>query len=294
MKKILAVGIGVGIIIVGSLFTGLHYFLHNRTKQEISERVKENSYVEHLEYENLKIGFRGTRFNLRNVSINLKGLKEIIRAEEVSVFNIKTNNQRLVGVNVEIKGVNIPLQNFLSDKSYETLNMINPDELLSNVGWVYKYDPDHREMTMENIKIIAPELAKIEASIKLLNIDPSAISFDNMVSLLPHVFVISISQASVVYNDYSLLRKIKALQNDSEDSALSTTLELFSRSINQMFYKEKDEKTREILGKIKNFLNNPERINIMLSPENSVPFGRLLWVQHPKEVFELLDVKIQS
>jgi hypothetical protein len=294
MKKILMVGIGLGIIIVGSLFAGLHYFLHNRTKQEISKRVEENSYVEHLEYENLKVGFRGTRFYLRNVSINIKGLKEIIRAEEVIVFNVKTNNQHLLGVNVEIKGVNVSLQNFLSDKSYETLNMINPDGLFSNVGWVYKYDPDHREMTMENIKIIAPELAKIEASIKLLNIDPSAISFDNMMSLLPHVFVISISQASVVYNDYSLLRRIKSLQNDSEDSALSTTLELFSRNINQMFYKEKDEKTREILGKIKNFLNNPERINITLSPEISVPFGRLLWVRHPKEVFELLDVKIQT
>jgi hypothetical protein len=294
MKKILIVGIGLVVIIIVSSFAGLQYLLHNRTKQEISKRVDEISYVENLEYEDLNVGFRGTRFYLSNVSLNIKGVKEIIRAKEISIFNVKTDNHHLLSLNVEIKNVNVPLKSIISDKSYEALDMINPDELLSSIGLVYQYDPDHRELTMENIKIIAPELAKIEGSIKLLNIDPSTISFNNLLDLLPQFFVISISRANVIYNDYSLLKKMRSVGNSSTGSDMNATLEIISENVNRMFQKEKDEKTRLILENFLRFLQNPEKIDITLSPENSVPLGRLLWVRHPKEVFELLNVKIKT
>jgi hypothetical protein len=293
MKKILIVGIGLTAIIAAGLFAGLHYFLRSQTKQEISKQVEENSYVENLEYENLKVGFWGSRFYLNNISIKIRGLNEIIHAKEIIVFNMKTDNHYLLGLNVEIKGVDIPLKSMLSDELYQALDMVNTDQWLSNIGWLYQYDPVHKILTVENIKIIAPELATIEASIKLLSIDPSPILSNNLVGLLSQAVFMSLSQASVAYKDHSLLRKMQSV-NDSTASNLPSSFEMISENVNQMLQKETDEKTRHVLESVLKFLNNPEQLNITLSPETPVPIGRLLWIRHPKEVVELLNMKIET
>jgi hypothetical protein len=294
MKKILMVGIGLTVIIAAGFFAGLQYFLRSQTKQEIYKQVEENSYVENLEYENLKVGFWGNRVYLNNISIKVRGVKEIIRARKLTVFNMKTDNHHLLGLNVEIKGVNIPLKSMLSDEIYQALNMVNEDEWLSNIGWFYQYDPDHKILIMENIKIIAPELATIEASIKLLNIDPSTILSNNLVGLLSQAVFMSLSQANVAYNDHSLLRKIQSVQNDSTASALPSSFEVISENVKQMLQKETDEKTRRVLESFLKFLDNPEKLNITLSPEKPIPLGRLLWVRHPKEAVELLNMEIET
>jgi hypothetical protein len=294
MKKILIVGIGLTVIIAAGLFAGLHYFLRSQTKQEISKQVEDNSYVENLEYENLKVGFWGSRFYLNNISIKIKGVNEIIRAKEIIVFNMKTDNHYLLGLNVEIKGVDIPLKSMFSDELYQALDLVNSDQGASNIGWFYQYDPDHKILTMENIKIIAPELATIEASIKLLNIDPSTILSNNLVGLFSQAVFMSLSQASVAYKDHSLLRKMQSVPNDSIASNLPSSFEMIFENVNQMLQKETDEKTRHVLESVLRFLDNPEKLNITLSPEKPVPIGRLLWVRHPKEVVELLNIKIET
>jgi hypothetical protein len=294
MKKILMVGTGLTVIIVAGFFTGLPYFFQSRAKQEISKQVEENSYVENLEYENLKVELWGSRYFLKNVSIKIRGVNEIIRAKEITVFNMKTNNHHLVGLNVEIKGVDIPLKSMLSDEFYQALDMVNTDEWLLNIGWFYQYDPDHKILTMESIKIIAPELATIEASIKLLNIDPSTILSNNLVNFLSQAVFMSLSEASVSYNDHSLLKKMLSAQNDSTASNLSSIFEMISENVNQMLQKETDEKTRRILESFLKFLDNPGKLTITLSPEEPIPFGRLLWVQYPKEVVELLKMEIET
>lgn len=285
---VLAIIVGVG------FFAGWQYFIHNRTKQEIFKKVEEISYLESLKYENLKVGFWRNRFDLRNVSLKIKGVKEIVRAKEISIFNVKINNGHLLCLNVEIKGIGIPLKSILSNESYQIPDVENPDELLSSVGWFYQFDPDHRVLTLENIKIIAPKLAKLEANIRLINLDPSTILLNNMAGLLPQLLGISISQAGVVYNDHSLLEKIVSTQKYSTESDSPATLEMISVNVNQMLQKEKNEKTRTVLEHFLKFLNNPEKLHITLSPEKPVPLGRFLWVRHLKEVVELLNIKIET
>jgi hypothetical protein len=294
IKKTLIIGFCLSVIIVFSFFAGLQYFLHSRTKEEISKRVNEISYVESLGYEKLKVGFRGNRFDLSNVSLKIKGVKEIIRAKEISVFNVKTNNRHLLESDVEIKGMGIPLKSLLSDESYQALDIIYPDELFSNIGWHYQYDPQQKVLALENIKIFAPELANVEANIELMNFDPSIILLNNPVGSLPHLLGISVSHADVTYHDHSLWEKIFSAQNTSRESDLPAAFEVISENVYHMLQNEKDEKTRVVLENILKFINNPEKFHITLLPEKPVPLGRFLWVRHLKEFVELLNMKIET
>ena len=294
MKKILVLGFGFAVVIIICFIAGSQYYLHIRTTQEISRVIDEVSLVESLGYEKLKVGFWGTRFSLRNVSLRIKGVNELIRTKEISVSNIQTGNGHVLGFNVEIKGIGFPLKNTLSDNSYQALNITNPDELISILGCFYQYDPDHKILNLENIEITAPELAVVEASIRLVNVDPSTISLNTPAVSLPQLLGISISQASVIYDDHSLSGKFFAAKSDSTASDIPAAMAVFSENVNQLLREEKDEKTRVVLENILKFINYPEKFHITLSPEKPVPLGRFLWVRHLKEVVELLNMKIET
>ncbi len=294
MKKNLVVGLVLAVVVGAGFFAGWQYYIQSRTNQEISKRVDEISYVESLGYENLKVGFRGNRVDLSNVSLKIKGVKEIIRAEEISVYNIKTSNRHVLRFNVEIKGVGIALKSILSDESYQVLNVINPDELFSDIGWFYQYDPDHRVLSLENIKITAPELAKLEADIRLINVDPSTVLPDNMAGFLPQLLGMSISQAGIIYNDHSLMEKMLSAQNGSTtESGSPAAREAISENANQMLLKEKNEKTRIVLENFIKFLDHPEKMHITLAPEKPVPLSRFLWVRNLNDLVQLLNMRIE-
>ena len=293
MKKNLVVGLVLAVIVGAGFLAGWQYLIHSRTKQEISKRVDKVSYVESLGYENLKVGFRGNRIDLNNVSLKIKGVKEIIRAEEIKIFNIKTNESHLLNLNLEINGLEIPLKSIMSDESFQAMDMINPEDFLSNVVCYYEYDPDQRALTLENIKIIAPELAEIEAGFKLLNIDPSGILMNNMAGLIPQLPGISILKAGITYNDHSLWEKITVAKNNPAKTGLPDALEAISKNANQMLLLEKNEKTRIVLENFLKFLNNPEKIHITLAPEEPVPLSRFLWVRNLNDLVRLLNMRIE-
>lgn len=292
MKKKLMLGLVLSAIAVIVGLALWQYSIDNRTKHEISRRVDENPFVESLGYENLKVGMWENRFHLKNVSLKLKGVNETIRAEEIKVFNIKINKGHLLHMNLEIDGLGIPLKSFISNKQYQAAETISEKELLSNVVCFYEYDPDRKILNLESIKIVAPELAKLEARIKLINIDPSAILASNMAELIFRLAGISISQADIIYNDQSLFEKIITMQKKQNRPPLSDALESISENTHQMLRKEKNEKTRAVLEKLLKFFNNPEKINITVAPEKPIPISRFLWVRDLNEIVHLLNLRI--
>lgn len=292
MKKKLMLGLVLSAIAVIVGLALWQYSIDNRTKHEISRRVDENPFVESLGYDKLKVGMWENRFHLKNVSLKLKGVNETIRAEEIKVFNIKINKGHLLHMNLEIDGLGIPLKSFISNKHYQAAETISEKELLSNVVCFYEYDPDRKILNLESIKIVAPELAKLEARIKLINIDPSAILASNMAELIFRLAGISISQADIIYNDQSLFEKIITMQKKQNRPPLSDALESISENTHQMLQKEKNEKTRAVLEKLLKFFNNPEKINITLAPEKPIPISRFLWVRDLNEIVHLLNLRI--
>jgi hypothetical protein len=294
MKKILVLGFGFAVVIIVSFIAGAQYYLHIRTTQEISRRVDEITYVESLEYENLKVGLWKNQLILSNVSLKLRDVKELFRAGEIRISNLKTYNGHILGFNVEINDLGIPLKSFLADETFQYMKMVNPDKLLSTIGCNYHYDPDQRGLELNNIKILSPDLAEVEASIRLVNIDPSTIALNNPVGLIPQLFGISISQASVIYIDHSFLGKFFGAQSNPTDSNMPAAIAVFSENVNQMIQIEKDEKTRTVLKNFQRFLTNPEKLHVTLSPENPVPLVRFLWVRHFNEVVELLNMKVET
>lgn len=292
MKKKLMLGLVLSAIAVIVGLALWQYSIDNRTKHEISRRVDENPFVESLGYDKLKVGIWENRFHLKNVSLKLKGVNETIRAEEIKVFNIKINKGHLLHMNLEIDGLGIPLKSFISNKHYQAAETISEKELLSNVVCFYEYDPDRKILNLESIKIVAPELAKLEARIKLINIDPSAILASNMAELIFRLAGISISQADIIYNDQSLFEKIITMQKKQNRPPLSDALESISENTHQMLQKEKNEKTRAVLEKLLKFFNNPEKINITLAPEKPIPISRFLWVRDLNEIVHLLNLRI--
>lgn len=294
MKKILVLGFGFAVVIIICFIAGSQYYIHIRTTQEISRRVDEITYVETLEYENLKVGLWKNQLILSNVSLKIRDVKELFRAGEISISNLKTYNGHILGFNIEINDLGIPLKSFLADETFQSMKMVNPDELLLTIGCNYHYDPDQRGLELNNIKILYPDLAEVEASIRLVNIDPSTIALNNPVGLIPQLFGISISQASVIYIDHSFLGRFFGAQSNPTDSNMPAAIAVFSENVNQMIQIEKDEKTRTVLKNFQGFLTNPEILHITLSPENPVPLVRFLWVRHFKEVVELLNMKVET
>jgi hypothetical protein len=294
MKKILMLGFGFAVVIIVTFIAGSQYYLHIRTTQEISRKVDEISYVESLEYENLKVGLWKNHFILSNVSLKIRDVKDLIRAKEISISNLKTYNGHVLGFIIDINDLGIPLKSFLAGKNFQSMEMVNQDEFLSTIGCNYHYDPDQRVLELNNIKILFPDLAEVEASVSLVNIDPSTIALNNPLAFIPQLFGISISHASVIYNDHSLSGKFFAAKSDSTASDIPSAMAVFSENVNQMLREEKDEKTRVVLENILKFINYPEKFHITLSPEKPVPLGRFLWVRHLKEIVELLNLKIET
>jgi hypothetical protein len=294
MKKILVLGFVFATVIIVSFIAGSQYYIHIRTAQEISRRVDDISYVENLEYENLKVGLWKNQLILSNVSLKIRDVTDLFRAGQISISNLKTDNGHILGFNLEINGLGIPLKGFLADETIQSMEMVNPDELFSTIGCIYQYDPDQRVLELNNIKILSPDMAEVEASIRLMNIDPSTIALNNPVGFIPQLFGISISQASVVYIDHSFLDKFFGTQSNPKDSNIPVAIAVFSENVTQMVKIEKDEKTRTVLKNFQRFLTNPEKLHITLSPENPVPLGRFLWIRHLKEFVELLNLKIET
>ena len=292
MKKKFMLGLVLSAIAVIIGFALWQYTINSRTKYEISRRVDENPFVESLGYDNLKVGIWENRFHLKNVSLKLKGINETIRAEEIKAFNIKINNGHLLHMNLEIDGLGIPLKSYISNKHYQAADTISEKELLSNVVCFYEYDPDRKILNLESIKVVAPELAKLEARIKLINIDPSAILASSMAELIFQLPGISISQADIIYNDQSLFEKIISLQKKQSTPSLSDALERITENTHQMLQKEKNEKTRAVLENLLKFFNNPEKLNITLAPAKPIPISRFLWVSNLNELVQLLNLRI--
>jgi hypothetical protein len=294
MKKTLMVRLGFAVVIIVSIIAGFQYYIHIRTAQEISRMVGEISHVESLEYDNLKVGLWGNRLFFSDVSLKIRNVSDLFRAQEIIISSIKTDNGHILGFNLEISGLGVPLKGMLDEETFQALERVNPDELLSTVGCIYRYDPDHRVLAVDKIKIIAPELAGVEASIRLANIDLSTFALNNPAGFIPQLFGISISQASVTYNDHSFLGNFVGSQNDLATSDMPAAIAVFSGNVHQMIQKEKDEKTRIVLKNFHRFLTSPEKLHITLSPENPVPLLRFLWIRHLKEFVELLNLKIET
>ncbi len=289
MRKAIAAVFGI-VLVIGCAAAAWKYYLTNITEMEIAARAESFSSVESFGYKNLRVGFFADRLVLDTVTLKLKGVKEPLTAEKLFIPRYRFDNNRLVSLEVILEGVDV-----FSGKLGELTGVDTSNHLISKLVCRYQYDPRTQTMTMEDLKIIAPELAEIHADTVLVNIDPSALFLEDPYRMLSHLIGVSISDTIIRYRDRSLLKKIILSQPDAENpAAAGDILRSVAGGIHEMIEKEKDLQTRLLLETFAEFLKNPGQLHLIISPPKPIPLGRLLWVRHLRDAVGLLNVQIKG
>ncbi len=277
------------VMLATGIVLGLRFFVKNRVEEELSARVAQSSAVERLDYETFESGFLGSWFSLKNVSLKIAGIDQPVRMREVRIPEYRLEDEYLSELHLEIDELVVPSVLYVPGIVENRQAM---GDLKADASLFYRYDPSSGTLSLENLEIVSPSLGDAVLNINLTNIDPTRISLDDPVSSVPTLMGVSIASADLSYRDRSALKKLLRT-GDNQPTPLQQSMSRFiSEEIARLERTEGSKRALAALRNLRIFLRNPEKIHIAASPEKPVPLGRFIWVRHPGDFFDIMNIRI--
>ena len=279
------------------LFFGYYYLqkhVNNRFRQKFDWAISEINPYAALDYEKVHVNFIGSKIKIEGICLMPVDTNEKIRIDELVINKCDLENNIPVRTHFEIKGVHFTSDKNLLKKAMPYLFQMGYNDIIANFELAYTFDSRRSEFDIHNLTIEASDMGKLKLMLNFKGFDVTKIlsGIDNISDLATVFFQISIDAAEIRYNDYSFLKKLVQSRENQSIQPYMFFIHEAARGIDHAIEKEESLPTKSALMSLRDFMTDPDKINIVAKPDQPVPLSRFIWVKSLKDIIEILHIKI--
>lgn len=298
MKKII-VFIVAGIIIGGLAAYGIiRHIAIQRAGTEIAQLVLDTPSLEEVRYGKISIGLIQSTFGMQDIQLKLTGFDEPIRIDRILLDAAEAGQGIPHRARAEIKGIQVSTRHGLLGPVRTELEAMGYRNIAGLISLAYTYDNADKILNLNDVTIRANQMGSVRFDLSLTNLDlDKLVSQDNrpdVATMLMAMPMAGLAQGRLTYADDSFLKR--ALQRtDTQDGGQPETYHFRAKEkLGQLLKTESNDRVRQMLAVLVDFIDHPESITISLKPTKPVPFLRLLWVKKIPDILDLLNATISK
>lgn len=287
----------VGAVALILLITGVKLYANSKARSEVDEAVEKASRYAEIEYGNVK----GKIFNGSAVINDVKiaptvgsGVQEVqkeIKVDRIEVggsgFNeedvLKSLSISFQGIEMDTEDMDPQDRQIMRDLGYEGVMRVNLEV-------DFDYQKKEERLSVHDVSFGIDELGELALGMDLGNIK---LDENGLVSLLFTYPQILMSDLQIAYEDDSFLPRLmeygakqEGMSTDEFKKRLASNIEKEIRAADTKFAKESLEKLQE-------FVQEPKRISISASPDEPQSVGKIMRIQEPDDLIEVLKIRVK-
>jgi hypothetical protein len=287
VNKLLLTGIGMGTVTLG-LYGGLSIYATQAAKAEINTLIEDVDDHVVVEYRDVNVSLFGSDITINDVSVApIEAPEDKINIDQIIVRKFDDKSDFPTVLDASIKGIqidqvqtNVPmLQPFLAQAGYEK-------NLAFNLDTKYEYDASSGEITLEQFRLGAEDFGYLEATFKLGNFNPDAVSNAAVV----------LHSAEIVYQDQSFAENLlasMAAANNQEVDQYKTQLAAGLEANAQFLISPDNPVAMQALQATVAFIQDPEGFSISARPQQPLLVSDLVAAGDPQTWMEMLNLEIE-
>lgn len=298
MKKII-IFIVAGIIIGGLGAYGIiRHMAIKRAGTEIAQLVLETPSLEAVRYGKMSVGLIQSTFGMQDIQLKLTGFDEPIRIDRIHLDAAEAGQGIPRQAKAEIKGIQVGTRHGLLDPVRTELEEMGYRNIAGLISLAYAYDDAEKILSLKDVTIRADQMGSVRFDLSLTNLDlDKLVSQDNgpdVATMLMAMPMAGLAKGQLTYVDDSFLER--ALQRtDTQDGGQPETYRHRAKEkLGQLLQTESNDRVRQMLATLVDFIDHPESITVSLKPTKPVPFLRLLWVKKIPDILDLLNVTMSK
>ena len=291
-KRIVLISFLLAFCIIG-YFAAVH-LIKQKTIDKIDRTVSEIHYVEQLDFAGLHIGFSAPRLTMKEISLKIRGLEGKIRVKKFMVHDYEEKNNVVGNLNFEATGIQLPLENLQLSGKADKKRKAAIDDPLFNLKCRYTYDPVSKVFHLKTFHTESESIGELIFSATLSNMNLNSISLNSPATLIASLTGVYLNSATLIYDDHSFLNELLKTGKKTANSTITNITANAICRISRIAGQESDPFVKGSLLAARNFLRNPERIEVRAAPENPVLLGRLLFIRKPEGLIRTLRLRIME
>lgn len=287
----------IGIIIGGLTAYGIvRHVAVQRAEAEIARLVDRTPVLEEIRYGKIQVGLIRSTFGMQDIQLRLTGFKEPIHIDRIDLDISEPGHQIPPRAKAEIKGIHLSTRHGLFKPVRTDLEAMGYQDIAGLITLAYHYDAAGKRLNLNDVTIRADQMGSVRFDLALTDLDLSRLvkksSKPDIATLLTTVPMIGVAGGRLIYSDDSFLQRL--LHRSAEQSGQKPSVyRLKSKEkLNQLLETEKNERVRQILSTLKDFIDHPKSVTISLNPSKPVPIFQFLLMKEPVDFLELLKVHV--
>lgn len=287
MNKKLVLRVCTVLAVLG-IYMGVKMVASNFAEKRVNESIAEVSDFVKIEYQRVDVDLVRFDFHLSDVLVSPIGTEEKVKVEKIVIKKLDHKSDIPAFLDVSVKGIEIRQ---LKKDAMAIRELGYDDELLLNFHFNYHYDKQKKELDIKKISVGADGAGRLETRFRLGNID---LNTKNIFAILFAYPRILIHGAKVIYKDNSLVERLMKFGARKENKDVNEYKKDMIQKIKEEIEKEKSDFNKTALNAIKDFVEDPRELSISASPERPQPLRDVIGVDNPKDLIQLLNIRIES
>ena len=293
-RKTIGITAGILLVLCVGTYLGLKFYIENDARGRIQDWANQTGRISKISFQSLEVGLFSKTIQVSQVSVQIKDANSPVTIDRLVLYSFDTKNEIPSFMHVEIQGIHIPRDNSLMKGISPVLAQLGYADIAADVEYAYFYEPIKKDLEIRKLRFSIPDMGIVEVSAKINNLDLAALKAvpDNPLSLIALVPAVAISGIMLDYEDNSLVKRLIELgarQSGQRSEQLISTL---TQQLNTEIQNQNQPATRDMLLAFQNFLLNPGRIKVAVSPALPVPLLTLLMEKDPNERIRMLNVSV--
>lgn len=271
------------LVLVG-LYFGAKVYLTGLCRKEADATIARLAPYAAVRYSGISLNVFTMHTTLSDVTIATPGASESLRVQELVVNDIDRHTQVPQFLSVTLKGIAVDLQEG-SELAENFKKLGYKDTIFYDVDVDYIYDNQKRELLIKKLAVQAKDVGRLSLELHLGNI-----GFDQtqLLTLLFTYPSILLADGKIQYVDDSLAKRIMAEQAKDAHQDIASYKKSIIASIKEQAGDKNDPYTKEVTANLEKFITSPDSFSISVAPEQPQPIGRLLRLQQPAVLLQLL------
>lgn len=271
MKKKLLIST-VTILVFVCIYFGIKLYASNAAEERINLALEKNAEFIDVDYKNVSVDLIKMDVRISDIRFSPPNEKKKVKIREIIIHEFDDKSDTPLFLSVSLNGLELNPDKF--GKRGENIRKLGyTDKLLANLKADYVYEKEKKELNIRKIGISADDVGEISISLHVGNIDLSPENFMALLFTFPQIIV---RKAEIVYKDDSLAERFIRLKAREKNMEADKFRSLMVQEIEKEIEKEKNDFARNLLVKIRNFLNDPEEFSVSFTPETPSPLGEIM------------------
>lgn len=286
-KQMMIIGSVLVAVAVASLI-GFRIYASSVAEENLNRYIAQLTHFVDVDYEDVSVGLFGMDVSISGVRISPVNDKNVYRIRDIVIKKFDDESEFPQYIDASVEGIEI-------DPTWMTGKMLAKDlgyhdTLLYDLNINYEYNEEKREIFVQNLEWGAANVSELKTSFILGNVSLTKERLAELYKTLPEILFY---EARIQFKDNSVVERIFKLESERTKKSIDEFKTMLKQQAEEAFRKQRIELDEKSLRALEDFIDDPEEIEVVMSPDKPQPIGRLMRAKRANDLIKLLHLRIR-